>query len=259
MPITDSATLSSFGNSLHDGAASSAAAQVGFGLHAMWCSNCQQDVPGFAHATSGRIVCSRCHQPMRAKKPTHASGICDGGIALDTPVTAAVCAAPPKLDDWKSRERARSLGRELRRPTAAPSRSFEPVPRNPRRFDPPTDLLDDTASPAPPAAPTAVRRSSASQLIAWMVVMIGTLTLGSGVAAITWSLAAERTDYWNLALGLTLTGQGTLIFGLVLVVWRLWRNSRYATGKLQEVHRRLGQMQRATDGLATHRGGIAMY
>ena len=63
--------------------------------------------------------------------------------------------------------------------------------------------------------------------------------------------------YWNLAIGLTLGGQGTLIFGLVLVVSRLWRNSRYATGKLQDVHARLGQLQHTADALTAMRSGGA--
>ncbi|MEX2317200.1 MAG: hypothetical protein WD669_08610 [Pirellulales bacterium] len=225
----------------------------------MWCSTCQQDMPGFAHSVSGRIVCSRCHQPMRAKKPTHATGICDGGIALDTPVTAAACAAPPKLDDWKTRQRARLLSRELRRPTATASQPFEQMPRNPRRFDPPTDLLDNSASSPPATAETPVHHSSGSQLVSWMIVVFGVLTLASGLGAIAWSLAADRGDLWNQALGLTLAGQGMLIFGLVLVVSRLWRSSRYASGKLQVVHRRLGQLQRTAEGLGSNRGGAATF
>lgn len=58
-------------------------------------------------------------------------------------------------------------------------------------------------------------------------------------------------------MGLTLGGQGTLILGLVLVVSRLWRSSRYAGGKLQEVHARLAQLQHTADALTAMRSGGA--
>jgi hypothetical protein len=58
-----------------------------------------------------------------------------------------------------------------------------------------------------------------------------------------------------LALGLALGGQGTLILGLALVVSRLWRHSRYAAGKLQDVHARLGQLQHTAEILTTTRTG----
>jgi hypothetical protein len=48
-----------------------------------------------------------------------------------------------------------------------------------------------------------------------------------------------------------------LIFGLVLVVTRLWRNSRNATGKLQDVYTRLGQLQNTADALAAMRSASA--
>ena len=101
------------------------------------------------------------------------------------------------------------------------------------------------------------RRTQGGQVIAWLIVVAGTLTLASGIGLVAWSLAARQLLYWNLAMGLTLGGQGTLILGLVLVLSRLWRNSRYTSGKLQDVHARLGQLQQTADVLATMRAGGA--
>ena len=70
---------------------------------------------------------------------------------------------------------------------------------------------------------------------------IGVLALTGGVGIIAWSLSTAQMLYWNYALGLALAGQGTLIFGLVLVISRLWRSSRYSAAKLQDVHVRLGE------------------
>ncbi len=92
-------------------------------------------------------------------------------------------------------------------------------------------------------------------MVAWLIVLVGSLALAAGVGLIAWSLSAKQMLYWNLALGLALGGQGTLILGLVLVVSRLWRHSRYAAGKLQDVHVRLGQLQQTAEVLKTMRAG----
>ena len=234
----------------------------------MWCTNCQQDVPGIAHAVSGRIVCSRCQRPMPNKKVLHAARICDEGIALDEPAAAIAAAAPPlRSENWSSRH-VRNLGRELRRTTPAARNAATRIPHGRHRFDPPQNLFDQieqlTApsvariSPQPIAASSPwSRRSEGSQVAAWLVVVVGALALVAGIGLVAWSLSAQQMTYWNLALGLTLGGQGTLILGLVLVVSRLWRSSRYAANKLQEVHTRLGNLQHAADALAAMRSGGA--
>jgi hypothetical protein len=48
-----------------------------------------------------------------------------------------------------------------------------------------------------------------------------------------------------------------LILGLVMVVSRLWRNSRFATNKLQELHARLAQLQSTADTISAQRSGGA--
>jgi hypothetical protein len=225
----------------------------------MWCSTCQQDVPGIAHSASGRVVCSRCQQPLRGNSPPHAAAICDQGIPLDVPAAAQAASLPPKIDDWSSRRQVRRLDRELRRPTAPHARPLENVGGGRRRFDPPTNLFDE-----PPAVNTAIsayvpRRSAGGQFVSWLVIFAGAAVLFAGLGLLSWSLAAGRADAWNLAVGLTLGGQGVLILGLVLVVSRLWRNGRYATGKLQEVHKELGQLQRTADALAGQRPSAGAF
>lgn len=110
---------------------------------------------------------------------------------------------------------------------------------------------------ATPATQLRTRRSKSGQVFAWLVVAAGTIALAAGVGLIGWSLSTNQMLYWNLALGLALGGQGGLILGLVLVVSRLWRNSRYAVNKLQEVHAHLGQLQHTADALAATRPGGA--
>src|SRR5688572_1660140 len=234
----------------------------------MWCSSCQQETPGVAQAAIGRIVCSRCQQPARGKQAATHARISDDGIALDEqPAKANVAAtsAPFRNDDWPARERARRLARELKRPSFVAARTTAMSFGDRRRFEPPQDLLaqfDQSVATmsSPNVAPASTvslhsRRTEGSQIMAWLIVLTGAAALAGGVGLIGWSIATTQMQHWNLALGLSLGGQGTLILGLVLVVSRLWRHSRYAAGKLQDVHARLGQLQQTAEILTTMRAG----
>jgi hypothetical protein len=95
--------------------------------------------------------------------------------------------------------------------------------------------------------------------LAWLVVALGALALCGGLVLVAWSISSGRREFWELALGLTLGGQGTLILGLLLVVSRLWRTSRTAAMKLQDVHLRLGQLQRTAEALSANRGGAPAF
>ena len=223
----------------------------------MWCSNCQQDTPAISRPGTNYLACSRCHAAIR---PPHAVGISEAGIALDDEVALELVDSRPPLvaDDWQLRRRTRELGRKLRHEPAGVL----------RRVDSPQNLFHDLAeqTSAPIVDPGSQLRATAAsaapapefgQFVAWFVTLIGFASLATGLGMIAWSIAHGGSEYWDYALALTLAGQGTLIFGLVLVVTRLWRNSRYASGKLHEVHTELGQLQRTADALSAMRSGGA--
>lgn len=237
----------------------------------MWCSTCHQDVPGVANASGGRTVCARCQQPIRSASSAHAGKICDEGLALDEPAAKMAAAAPPLAGlDWKSNQASRRLGRQLRRPTAERPTAIPPIQTKIRRFDTPQNLLYEsdanvvpaftsfTAEPAQMPVPQA-RHAEASQVVTWLIVFAGVLALTGGLGLIGWSIGNGELRYWNEAIGLTLGGQGLLIFGLVLAVARLWRNSRYASNKLQDVQNRLTQLQHTADALTAMRGGAPTF
>jgi hypothetical protein len=238
----------------------------------MWCSTCKQDTPGAANPTSGRIVCSRCQQPIQKQKVPYTSRICDEGLALDEPLAAQTAApaatgAPFRTDDWAARQRVRTAARELRRPNPTTSNVPNRIAADRQRFDLPQDLFGQieqattptiaTLAPQSFATDLAQRHNSGGQIVAWLVVIIGVLALTGGVGLIAWSLSTSQMLYWNYAIGLAMAGQGTLIFGLVLVISRLWRSSRYSASKLQDVHVRLGQLQQSSETLAATRTGGA--
>jgi hypothetical protein len=209
---------------------------------------------------------------MTNKKAAAENRICEDGIVLDDPAAVATAAAPPFLaKDWRARQRVRNLGRELRRPAYAAASTASRTPQGPRRFDPPPNLFDHLEHVTAPASVTVrpqndadrttiLHRHRASQIAAWLIVVAGAIALTAGIGLMGWSLVERQMTYWNLAVGLALGGQGTLIFGLVLVVSRLWHNSRYASAKLQEVHARLAQLQHTADALtATRSGGTPAF
>jgi hypothetical protein len=206
---------------------------------------------------------------MAGRRSVDATPICDEGIELSQQVKVRKNADPPtRNDDWSVRQRARELDRALRRPMHFGATSASMTPPGKRRFDPPQSLLDQYEHvPTPavttmqPSATPPVRqsRTTAGQIVAWLIVTAGTITLLAGVGLIGWSLSAPQMQHWNLALSLALGGQGTLILGLVMVVSRLWRNSRYAANKLQEVHARLGQLQSTADTISAMRAGAPAF
>jgi hypothetical protein len=203
---------------------------------------------------------------MRMKKPDHGP-VCDDGIALDEPAAAAVAATPPRFDAWRARRDVRHLSRQLRKPNPTSTASPERFPAGPRRFDPPQNLLDtlqNVGSGFAPitSAPTSrslsrSHRTDGLQYVSWLIVLAGTIVLAGGIGLIAWTLSAREMLYWNLAIGLTLGGQGALIFGLVMVNSRLWRNGRHAVHRLHDIQAQLGQLQHTAESLTAMRSGGA--
>ena len=224
----------------------------------MWCSNCQQDVPAIGRSDSNRLACSRCHATLR---PAHAASISEAGIELDSASTLElVDSRPPRMaDDWQLRRRTRVLGRKLRHDAGTPRRADSPVASFAQLAEQTASPFIDPAIHVKPNEPASPPAPEFGQFVAWFITFAGIASLATGIGMIGWSIAHGGSEYWDHALALTLAGQGLLIFGLVLVVTRLWRNSRYASGKLQEVHLELGQLQRTAESLAAMRGGAPAF
>jgi uncharacterized membrane protein len=209
---------------------------------------------------------------MQKGKSPYTSRICDEGLALDEPaatqaITQASTASPFRADDWAARQRVRTAVRELRRPNPTTANSPNRIAADRQRLDLPQDLFGQIEHATTPTIATLApqsfttdqtqKHSAGGQIVAWLVVTIGVLALIGGVGLIAWSLSTSQMLFWNYAVGLAMAGQGTLIFGLVLVISRLWRSSRYSAAKLQDVHVRLGQLQQSSETLAATRTGGA--
>jgi hypothetical protein len=180
------------------------------------------------------------------------------------PARASASSNPFRTDDWAARQRVRNVARELRRPNPAAIHATNRVAADRTRLDPPHDLFIQLEQATTPglASPALLPPSSAiqqkqpnvgSQLLAWLIVVAGTVVLSGGIGLIAWSLSNRQMQYWDLALGLAIGGQGALVLGLAMLITRLWRSSRYSATKLQEVHARLGQVQQAAEALNANR------
>jgi hypothetical protein len=236
-------------------------------------------MPTIGQPGTNKCVCTRCQHVLRAP---HAVQISEAGIALDQldrsrqlagAVSAGTVPAPSAtaLDGWELRRRNRELGRKLRHDLGhlrTRTTSANPVAN---RFALPENIFHDlplgaAAATYPPSqlessprSSAVSRRSEGGQFIAWFTALCGASVLGVGLGTVSWSLSADRYEIWNLAVGLTMIGQGLLIFGLVLIAARLWRNSRYASTKLIDVHAQLGQLQSTADALTMMRSGAPAF
>lgn len=193
-------------------------------------------------------------------------GLSEAGIALDDEIALEVVDSRPPLvaDDWQLRRRTRELGRRLHHSVHGIERRADASQELSPPQTPFAEIAERTSAPIidpighyRATRPGPLPGPELGQIFAWFVTFAGFVLLAVGLSGMAWIIAHGGSEFWGHALALTLAGQGVLIFGLVLVVARLWRHSRHANGKLHEVHAELAQVHRATEALAAMRNGGA--
>jgi hypothetical protein len=203
----------------------------------MWCSQCQQDVPGIAVKEDGnRICCARCSGQL--------AGETRAAAAESPPEVIPPLRSPPALDDW-------NLDADL----AAVTRMMRTL-----RIDAPTARLPEpttSRSALPRVAPIAAKRTIASprrgQLFAWPALMLGMMAFTCGGVLLGWSFATGRGDLWTYGMPAVLAGQGLLVLGLVLQLEGLWQSNRDTSDTLDTLDRELAELRHATTLLtSTH-------
>ncbi|MEQ8850088.1 hypothetical protein [Botrimarina sp.] len=203
----------------------------------MWCRHCQQQTPALGPPSAVGPRCGRC-----------------GRTTPTEPAAATAATAPSPLDD--ADEARRAIYRSLR--SAHATLSAGEAARTLRYDLPETPLAEayhqrrPSPDRRPPRHATASRPSVAppaprGQLPAWLSATLGAAALGVGVGVGAWSLLGARPDLWDLALALTLGGQGLMILGLVQLLASLSRAARHATVKLAQVHDELRRLRRLAD------------
>jgi hypothetical protein len=230
----------------------------------MWCSNCQQDVPGIA--SDGQICCARCGGKLRSGADPNvavsderaASG---RGPAPDTP--------PVDLDNWEFDQDLRSAARLIRslrltgdidrEPAVSPSLLSDSLTGAP--------LVDapHAAVPSWHARPTQgeaqrPRRKRRGAFFSWAMLSLGLMTFVCGAVLVGWSFFGGRSELWGLGLPLVLVGQAALIVGLVFQLDGLWQSNRETSRTLDELDDQLHDLRHATTLLNTaHSGGARSF
>lgn len=223
----------------------------------MWCSHCQQDVPGIAIKEDGnRICCARCSgllAGLQGRTPV---------VIMEEPPTSVqtesspmvsetqaaekveVLVAAPPLDDW-------SLDADL----AAVTRMMQTLRVDPQAKAPRASTPQASAATwrMPEPAPQRVVTASAKRnsYLAWPVLMLGMMSFCGGAVLLGWSYIANHPVLWNYGLPAVLAGQALFVLGLVMQLDGLWQNNRDTRQALDELDRELADLRHATSVLTT--------
>jgi len=228
----------------------------------MWCSTCQQDVPGLGSPSSGGYLrCGKCGgellgQQVESRDRERSASPARANAAENAALEKLLRGAPLSDEDWALEAELRGVQRllgsmksgsalALHRPHAAPATWHSAPP---------------PSSPEPSAAPPRVTPPLRGHTAAWAILSLGLATFACGAVLLAWSLVAQREDLWSVGMPLALIGQAGLVLGLVLQLDGLWTTSRSTAAVLSELDGELRNVRQATTLLSTsHSGGAQSF
>jgi hypothetical protein len=171
---------------------------------------------------------------------------------------------PPALyDNWEMDEQLRHIERVLVANRLRVGKSPAPVESEPARHDvphagpPAWHMAAASRSARQPAESRSLRRGWALGLLIWTAVLFGTTALVCGGALLVWAFVTAQHALWTLGMPIALGGQIVLLFGLLLQLNRLWRESRQAVSKLDKVGAQLRELKTAATLQGTTQGPSA--
>ncbi len=238
----------------------------------MWCSTCQQDVPGLGSTSEGNLLrCGKCgevlataaqHSP--AGNPPAISAAADENVTLEKLLRLG----PLSNEDWAIEAELRGVQRLL---CSLKSRSTDvaealklPTPHiAPKQWKKSGSYAasnNDNQSDSDGSSRQAVEAPSRTQVAAWAILSIGLAVFACGAVLLGWSLVAKRPDLWPIGMPLALIGQAGLILGLILQLDGLWSSNRQTAAVLNELDGELKNVRQATTLLSTsHSGGAQSF
>jgi len=220
----------------------------------MWCSFCEQDVPGVASINEDQevVCCARCGEPLGGQvAPSDSPN--DELLAVDMH-----SAGMPSWDDWELDEKLHDVDRLLREvggTTTHAARNWPPQQeRGEGGYRP-----DASGKQSRPVAGTTRRKRSS--WLAWLVLSLGLMTFVCGAVLLGWSFFVDKSLLWRIGLPLSLVGQAGLLIGLILQLEGLWQNDHEATETLDQLDQQIRELRHAAVMLnATHsRPGQSFY
>lgn len=220
----------------------------------MWCSTCQQDVPGRAANDSGSgLCCPRCGRGLGGdrREPTG-----DAAAIPEEKAAGEPGAGLPVYDGWELDQQLRHA-QSLLQTARGGSRGREAAyQQEVTRVDGP-HVASRPWHPATAAKSAQRKRAKSPQpsgaigVLTWAVLSLGTMALACGGILLGWSLVTDRAELWGIGLPIALGGQVTLLLGLILQLERLWHDSRRASAKLDTVDEQLSELKTTTTLLGT--------
>jgi hypothetical protein len=234
----------------------------------MWCSTCQQDVPGLGStSSSSNLRCGKCGGKLVGQQ----GDPCDRPIS-NSPVTRATATenaalekllrgAPLSDDDWALEAELRGVQRMLGSMKSHYGLATSGLPLTPHAALATCHAALPSSSPDPrslqPPFNTPTPRTHSA---AWTILSLGMAMFTCGAVLLGWSLFAQREDLWPVGMPLALMGQAGLILGLVLQLDGVWHTSRSTTAALQELDGELKNVRQATSLLSTsHSSGAQSF
>lgn len=222
----------------------------------MWCKNCRQDTPGIRSAAKPGMCCGRCGGAFGAEATSGARPVHDAnhpaeiGLDLGGPRATAT-----SFEDWQLDQNVRSLearlGTHRRRdsgPHFTPPASREPV----YRFD-----AAHTRVPEPLGYRRRMRLdrpARRSGALAQISIWLGLAALATGGGLLGWSAIADEFAWGRIGIPVVAAGASMFLVGLVLMLERIWRNSRFAVQKLRQLDGQIRQLEQTTTMLGVAHG-----
>jgi len=237
----------------------------------MWCSNCQQDVPGIASAEhDGTMCCAVCRVPVSGTGEISQDD--PGTDNASTPDASADVASLEttnewRFDDWELDEDLRAAERLTEKirghepsSVAAPGMVDPSDPTHATISNWHTHMQHPPALPSAPlveqAAKSTPKKRPASPL-AWLSLSLGMMAFVCGGVLLAWAFATGRGDLWALGLPLALGGQAAILVGVIFQMDGLWRTNRETSASLNQLDENLSDLRHTTSMLGTTHSSAA--
>ena len=206
----------------------------------MWCSDCQQDLPGIASIEDDRLIwCARCNALMTSESKLAQA---DDGNSQKTATRNYWRDSPMAMGlDYLPADEIPSL-EDLKFSTGQAAREF------------PGNASGQTGTVGKPLSP--VRMLSA---VGWFCVSLG--LLGHFVSAIVmgWSLRSGSANSWLAGTVVFLASQLLLLIGLLFHLDCIWQRQRSADSSLRQLTGQISGLQEVVQRLVSSEQSPKFY
>ena len=254
-------------------------------LVAMWCSHCQQDVPGIASTDEFvGICCARCGRQVGASAEEAVADtdrstpttVADGEREVEEMVSwsdqydGVYWKTHPPIDwheQWQWDDDMWSVQRitdsaAVTTPAHFPAKSTTSELLNETRqaVDHWHDQLvhpQGAVNRANSSLPKHSGRGRRRPLLSWFMLSSGLTVFVCGAGLLVGGYVTGRTDLWNLGIPVSVVGQIALLIGLVLQLDGLWRSNRSTADTLGALDNRLQDLKQTTAMMGTTHSSAA--